>query len=320
MHIHIHNTPNGADPEITGEELAAAGITGHHITYGTSADAFLAQAQSIEVLVISPWSLKPLNLFAAPHLKLIQSTSAGVDALQPFDRIPPGVLLMNNRGTHAQKAGEFALMAILMLVNRMPHFYTQQRAQAWNRETCGIAARQRLTIVGLGGLGGAAAAQASRLGMAVTGIRNTAEPHPHCARTLPASALDEVLPETDILLLACPLTAATRNLLSAERIAKLPEGAGVINIGRGRLVDEPALFAALDSGQLGGAVLDVQWQEPLPPGHPAWNVKNLILTPHMSADDAVTYNASTLEIFRQNLEAFRKCETPPTCVDRVKGY
>ncbi len=320
MHIHIHNEPEGIDPPITQAAWAASGITGHHVTFGQTAEDFAAQAASLEALIAPPWELKRLDLFAAPKLKLLQSTSAGVDRLQPFDKIPAHVVLMNNRGTHAEKAGEFALMAILMLINMIPRFVTEQRAHIWRRETCGLARTRRLTIVGLGSLGGAAAGQAKRMGMKVTGIRNSAQPHEHCDRTLTLAGLDDVLPETDILLLACPLTPATQNLLSAARIALLPPGAGVINIGRGPLIDEAALFDALDAGHLGGAVLDVFHEEPLPKGHRAWDVKNLIITPHMSSDDPSTYNAITLEIFKGNLAAYLAGAVPPTIIDRAKGY
>ena len=320
MHIHIHNAPDSVDPPITLDVWEAAGIAGHHVTFGQGEADFLAQAASLEVLIAPPWDIKRLDLFAAPKLKLLQSTSAGVDSLQPFDCIPAHVLLMNNRGTHAEKAGEFALMAILMLVNMIPRFVTDQRGQHWERVTASLARTQRLTVVGLGSLGGAAAAQAKRLGMHVTGIRNSGAAHEHCDQTFTLAKLDEVLPKTDILLLACPLTPETRNLLSAPRMALLPRGAGVINIGRGRLVDEAALFDALDTGALGGAVLDVFHEEPLPKGHRAWGVKNLIITPHMSSDDPTTYNSVTLEIFKKNLAAHEAGVSPPTVVDRTKGY
>jgi phosphoglycerate dehydrogenase-like enzyme len=320
MHIHIHNDPNGVDKPIREPAWGAAGITGHHVTFGESPADFLAQAASLEVLITPPWEIKRLDLFAAPRLRLVQSTSAGVDSLQPFDRIPPHVQLWNNRGTHAEKAGEYGLMAILMLVNLLPVFVTDQRARRWHRRTAGLLADHRLTVVGLGSLGGAVAGQAKRMGMQVTGIRHSGGPHPACDRVLAPDALDDLLPETDILLLACPLTPATRNLLSAARIALLPETAGVINIGRGGLIDQAALFDALEAGRIAGAVLDVFQKEPIPPEDRAWNVPNLIITPHMSSDNPATYNADTLRIFAANLAADAAGQTPPTLVDRAKGY
>ncbi len=300
--------------------MREAGIFGHQLTFGTTVGEYMAAAPTMEALIVSPWLIRKLDLFAAPHLHLLQSTSAGVDRLQPFDKIPPDVLLMNNRGVHADKAGEYALMAILMLVNRMPAIATNQRAGVWDRLTSGLAADRRLTIVGLGSLGGAAARQARRLGMHITGIRHGEMPHADCDQTLRMAALDEVLPETDILLLACPLTPETRHMLSAARISALPAHAGVINIGRGGLVEEDALFDALDEGRLAGAVLDVFDREPLPAAHRAWGVKNLVITPHMSSDNPATYNADTLRIFARNLAAYLAGDVPATLVDRKKGY
>jgi glyoxylate/hydroxypyruvate reductase A len=320
IHIHIHNEADGLDDPITPAEVAAAGLAGHRITYGATAADFLAQAATVEALVLPPWEVKKMDLFAAPNLRLVQSTSAGVDSLQPFAMFPPGVMLANNRGTHAAKAGEYALMAILMLVNRMPSFASAQRNHHWNRVTAGLAATKRLTIVGLGNLGGSAAAQAKFLDMQITGIRHGTAPHPDCTRTLTFPALDEVLPATDILLLACPLTPETRQMLNAARIALLPPGAGIINIGRGGLIEEPALLAALNAGHLGGAILDVMAQEPLPQDSPAWDTKNLLITPHMSSDDPATYNADTLAIFARNLAALAAGEPLPSLVAFEKGY
>ncbi len=320
MHIHIQNDSTGIDQPITQKAWEAAGIPGYEVTIGNTVEAFNAQAASMDFLIAAPWRLRHINLFSAPKLKMLQTTSAGVDMLAPFDMIPPDVLLVNNRGTHAARAHEYALMAILMLVNKIPRFVTDQRAGVWNRVNAGMAARQRLTVIGLGALGGAAASAGRYLGMDVTGLRHGNAPHADCTRTLNISALDEVLPQTDILFLACPLTPETTGLFSAARLAMLPEGAGVVNIGRGRLVDQAALFDALDAGRLGGAVLDVFEKEPLRAGDRAWGVKNLVITPHMSADDPDSYNALTLAIFKKNLTAYLEGKRPPCLVDREKMY
>jgi glyoxylate/hydroxypyruvate reductase len=320
MHIHIHNELDGFDKPMDAAEWAEAEIPGHRVTIGATPEDFLAQAETVEALIAPTRGLKKLDLFAAPKLRLLQFTSAGVDSQHPFDHIPADVVIMNNSGTHGDKAGEYALMAILMLVNAMPRLATAQRQQHWTHKLCGVAKSHRLTVVGLGSLGGAAAMQASRLGMAVTGVSRSGAAHAHCARVVTTASLDEVLPETDILLLACPLTPETRNLISAERLKLLPQGAGIINIGRGRLVDEAALLDALEAESIGGAILDVFHEEPLPKGHRAWTTKNLIVTPHMSSDDPSTYNTLTLEIFKKNLAALAEGAKAPTAIDRVLGY
>jgi glyoxylate/hydroxypyruvate reductase A len=156
--------------------------------------------------------------------------------------------------------------------------------------------------------------------MDVTGVRHGSATHPDCDQTFPFERIDEVIGATDILLLACPLTPKTEGLLSKDRIGNLPAGAGVVNVGRGRLVDQEALCDALAVGHLGGAVLDVFAVEPIPKEDRIWSIPNMVITPHMSADDPDTYNADTLAIFFENLKAFAAGERPPTAVDRDKGY
>ena len=209
-------------------------------------------------------------------------------------------------------------MALLMLVNRMPALMTAQREGRWEPRHGGALAGRRVVVVGLGTLGGGAAQHAKQFGMHVTGVRTRAEPHPACDRVV--ADLDSVLPEAEFLYLATPLTGATRNLLSRERIARLPKGAGIANVGRGALLDQDAAMDALDSGQLGGAVLDVFDPEPIPPGHRLWTTPNLIITPHTSADDPATYNARSLDIFFDNLRALRESRPLPNRFDIERGY
>jgi glyoxylate/hydroxypyruvate reductase len=145
-------------------------------------------------------------------------------------------------------------------------------------------------------------------------------PHPDFAAVAAVADLDRVLADTDILVLACPLTPATTGLLDRRRLGLLPAGAGVANIGRGRLLDQDALCDALDNGGLGGAVLDVCDPEPLPIGHRLWRTHNVIITPHISCDDPASYNALSLDIVFANLRAWRAGAVPPNRVDLVRGY
>ena len=265
-------------------------------------------------------SLVSAGLPPAPKLKLIYVTSAGLDKLAPFDWLPEGVALLNNRGTHAAKAGEYGLMALLMLVNRLPQTMTAQRNGVWHAVHGTVLAGRRVVVVGLGALGGSTAAQAHAFGMHVTGVRTTATPHPACHDVVSTDGLDDVLPGAEMLFLATPLTPGTTGLLSRERIAKLPKGAGVVNIGRGGLIDQDALMDALESGHLGGAVLDVFDPEPLPPGHRMWTTPNVIVTPHNSADDPNTYNDRSLDILFDNLRALQAGAELPNRFDIGRGY
>lgn len=324
IHLQSHRSPHNFPLDQAEWDAAAARTpdmaAGHEITFGDTAEAFAAAAGTMEVLVSQTAALAEMVPFDAPKLKLVYCTSAGLEKLAPFDWLPPGVPILNNRGTHAVKAGEFGLMALLMLANRIPALVTAQKNEQWVARHGSVLAGRHVVVVGLGALGGTTAGHAKALGMRVTGVRHTAAPHPACDAVVAMDGLDGVLADAEFLFLAPPLTNETRGLLSRKRIAMLPRGAGVVNIGRGGLVDQDAVMDALDAGQLGGAVLDVFTPEPVPVGHRLWSTANLIMTPHVSADDPATYNARSLDIFLANLRAFRAGAPMPNQFDLAKGY
>jgi phosphoglycerate dehydrogenase-like enzyme len=326
MRIHLQNPAN--DPlfdfsramwDAAASRAADIGL-GHSVSLGATPAEFTAAMRDAEALVTDASVIQALFPCEAPHLKLIFLTNAGLDRLAPFTWLPPGVILMNNRGTHAVKSGEFAIMSILMLANRIPAMVTHQHAGSWRKLWGSALGGRTVTIVGLGTLGGAAAEHAARFGMRVTGVRANPAPHPFCEQVIGPNALDGALPGTDILVLACPLTAATRGLIDRRRLALPPHGAGLVNIGRGGLLDQDALCDLLDTGHLSGAVLDVFTPEPIPPGHRLWFTPNLIISPHTAADDPATYNPRSLDIFLDNLRAWRDGEPLPNRFDIGRGY
>ena len=324
MRVHVHTAPEqrASLTEAIWRDACARHPdvgAGHEISFGHSVDALAAALPSTELLISTSTLPRPLPA-PAPDLRLIFLTYAGVDRLQPLDWIPDGVVLLNNSGAHGARAGEFAIMSILMLANHVPTFVADQRERRWDRRLATVLAGRSLTIIGLGGLGDAAAIRAGQFGMTVTGVRTRAARHPHCARVVATEDLDAVLGTTEFLLLACPLTPATRHLLDRRRIGLLPPGAFVINIGRGPLLEEDALADALESGRLGGAVLDVFDQEPPPPDHRFWATPNLMMTPHISCDDAGRYFPNSLDVLMRNLRAIAAGEDPPNRVDPALGY
>ena len=326
MRIHVQSLSDDPLFAITPAQWEAAAArapdvsAGHAVTFGETVEQFQAAMPDTEALVAQTGAVRKLFPAAAPRLRMIFCTSAGLDSLAPFDWLPPGVQLLNNRGTHAAKAGEYGIMALLMLTNGMPGFATAQRDGRWTPRHGSVLRGKRVAVVGLGSLGGAVAAQARRFGMRVTGIRNRAEPHPDCERVVTLDELDAELPGAEFLVLAPPLTAATRGLLDRRRIALLPPGAGLVNIGRGALLDQEALCDALDAGHLSGAVLDVFTPEPVPTGHRLWTTPNLVMTPHVSADDPATYIPLSLDIFFRNLRALRDGTPLPNLFDTDRGY
>ncbi|MCB8879165.1 D-2-hydroxyacid dehydrogenase [Acidisoma cellulosilytica] len=329
MRIHIQNNPKqpavfNVSPEQWGEALARAGKAeaGYFVSFGESDGEFTAVGPDIDILISGPGTIKhllpDLQPDRAPKLKMIFSVAAGIDAI-PADRVPP-VPYVNNRGAHAEKAGEFVAMALLMLAGGMPECIADQQNKVWGqRFTQGLRGR-RATILGLGAMGGASAEQAKHFGMHVTGLRTRPAPHPACDRVLPTDDLDAVLAETDFLIISAPLTPATRKILNKDRIALMPKGAYVINIGRGPLIDQDALCDALDDGFLAGAVLDVFDPEPVPADDRVWTTRNMIMTPHVSVDDAISYVPRSLDIFFANLAALETGKPLLTPVDFSRGY
>ena len=302
------------------EATARAGERGHEIRIGRDAAEFTDGMAWADVLLAQTSTLYGRFPCVAPNLKMIFLLSAGVDKLQPFSNLPAGVPVLNNSGVHSRKAGEYSAMALLMLNARVPEMMAQQRDQVWNMLFSSSLNRRRVTIIGAGDMGAPASRAARLFGAVTTGIRTTATPHPDFDRVNAVGDLDAVLPATDFLVLACPLTAQTRGLVSRARLELLPKGAGVINIGRGGVLDQEALCDLLDAGHLGGAVLDVFTPEPIPPGHRTWTTKNLIISPHVSVDDPETYNPDSFDILWENIRAMRAGRALPHQVDLSRGY
>ena len=328
MRIHVQNDPTDPMPVTPAEFDAAAaraGAAGLEVSYGDSPPALAEGIARAEVLVTTPSEIvgqfPPGHLDqAAPELKMIFCTAAGMDKLAPFDWLPPRVALLNNRGVHAAKAFEYALMALTLLNTGLPAMIAAQQAGRWAPHHAPTLRGRQVAIIGTGALGSACARAARLCGCTVTGLRTLREPHPDFDRIATIDALDSILPLIDVLILACPLTPATRNLLDRRRLTLLPRGAALINIGRGGLVDQNALCDHLDSERLAGAVLDVFTPEPIPPGHRLWTTRNLVITPHAAVDDPVRYNPDSLDLLFRNLAAWRAGETMPNSVDLARGY
>ena len=263
-------------------------------------EAKLAKAE-----VFVAWRFPKADLARrAPHLKWIQLTGAGVEHLMPLDWLPPGVSLTNCSGVHGPKLGEFATMAFLMLHVQMPFFATAQREHRWEQRFSSLIAGKTAVIVGLGGMGNAAMRSARRLGLNIIGVNRTGRAHRLADRTVAAGRLHQVLPKADFLFLAAPHTRQSRGMIGRPELALMKPSAGIVNVGRGALIDDAALVAALEAGRLAGAILDVFAREPLPAGSPLWDAPNLLVVPHVSADDAEQYMPRNFDLFFRNCRRF----------------
>ncbi len=320
------NTPEGEAVFTITDERFATGIAAFpdlvervETVIDWDIDNFATSMATAEVLLT--WDL-PTEDFAhvAPHVKWIHCIGAGVEHLLPLDWLPDGVVLTNNKGVHADKAGEYGLMAALMLHNRMPAVLTHQRERHYESLYGTPIAGRTVVIVGTGSLGGATARKLAPLGPRIIGVNRRGGAVEGCSEVVAFDRLDDVLPEADIVFLAVPETPETRGLIDARRLDLLKPGAGIANVGRESAMDYDALCDRLEDGRLGGAVLDVFTPEPIEADSRLWTTRNLVITPHISADDGDSYIALTLDLFFRNLTRYVAREPLINVVDRQLGY
>lgn len=258
---------------------------------------------------------------AMKRLRFIQCTSAGIEGYMPLDWLSSGVDLYNASGVHAAKIAQFGAMACLMLHGGVPAQVTAQREHAWRRNLRPTAEGVRVLVYGAGAVGGAVAQGLEPYGFIVKGIgRHPAGPRAGFAYVDGPDALATLLPETDILVLSCPLTPETRASIGRAELQALPKGASVLNIARAGVMDYDALADLLESGHLAGAILDVFDPEPLPSDARWWDVPNLMVFPHISADDPTSYARGCVSIFADNMLALLEGRPPRNRVDRALGY
>lgn len=223
-------------------------------------------------------------LCAAPSLQWLHVHSAGADRPVYRELLARGVALTTSAGANADVVAQTALAGLLSLARRLPQLQAAQRAHQWApliqsglpRDLRG----QTAVIVGWGGIGQQLGAVLQLLGLQVVAVRRESAAPSQGLQTISYEDLPAVLPRADWLVLACPLTERTQQLVDARALALLPATAHLINVSRGEVVDEAALIEALRAGRLAGAHLDVFAQEPLPPDSPLWDMPQVIATPH----------------------------------------
>lgn len=288
-------------------------------TYSNDAEGFVRDVRDADVLI--GWKFPRPGLGErAPHLRWVQLIGAGVDHLYPLDWLPPGVKLITASGVHTGKSFEYVLMGLIALHTRLPRLAEHQRARTWKKIQTGTLPGKTALVIGLGAVGTGAAEAARTLGMRVLGVRRTRRPHRLADELFGPDDLPEALPRADYVVLAAPLTSDTREILGERELALLPEGAGIVNLGRGRLINQGALEAGLRNGRLGGAFLDVVWPEPHPPESTLWDAPNLFITPHVGADDVENYIPVVFRIALDNMTRFFAGRRLRNVVNPRRGY
>lgn len=266
---------------------------------------------------------------AARRLRWVHSAAAGVGAALFPEMVASPVLLSNSAGVHAVPIAEYVLAGVLHFFRGLDVAAAQQRDARWDkafyvaedspiREIGGA----RVLIVGAGGIGTETATRFAALGATCIGVRRNPARGvpPGFSRVVGTDGLDTELPLADVVVLAAPLTAQSRGLLTRERLAALKPGVVLVNVARGALIDEDALADTLREGRIRGAVLDVFRSEPLASGSPLWHLRSALLTPHISPVSPGRFWPRALDIFCDNWARYDRGEPLRNLVDKQAGY
>lgn len=297
-------------------ELAIAEFRGDS-TAKEKLDAMLAEAEVIYGLIL------PQNLLArAPRLKWVQTMSAGVDRFARMDIWQSPVIITGVSGIHATPIGEFVLEFMLMFAKGAPLCFQMKQKHEWKRFMPSVLRGKTVGIVGLGNIGREVARLSKAFGMRVIANRRSAtklKRARYVDKLLPAEQLNQLLSESDYVVVATPLTPETRGLISEKELRAMKPSAYIINIARGGIVDEEALIRALDEKRIAGAGLDVVATEPLPPESRLWDFDNVILSPHV-AGGMEDYMERATEVFCENLKRYLNGKKLLNVIDRKRGY
>jgi phosphoglycerate dehydrogenase-like enzyme len=275
-------------PDPGAEELMGGVPAGMVADVWTGGTELPASADSVEAVIPPfPVSRPHLPLLAElPKLRLIQLLSAGAEKMIPF--IPPGVTLCTARGAHDDTVAEWVLSVVLAQLHDLPRFVRSQQEGRWDFTLTDELAGKTVLILGYGSIGAAVARRLAGFGVRVLPVARSARPPTSAGCEVPGvttvhgiAELPELLPQADIVVLLVPVTPSTERMVDAAFLARLSDGALVVNAARGAIVDTDALLAELTSGRL-RAALDVTDPEPLTEGHPLWSAPGLLITPHVA--------------------------------------
>jgi len=275
-------------------------------------------ADRAEIMV--GWNVPREAIQRSRQLRWIHSTAAGVDQLLFPEVLERDIRVTTSSGIH-QPLVEHVFAMLLAFTRRLHIAVRNQQERRWDRARVvgGEVRGMTMGVLGLGSIGTEVAEKAAVFGMRVIGTKRTPSPVPHVDRVYPPEALPDVLAQSDVIVVALPLTEETRGLLGASEFRMMKPEAIVINIGRGRIIREAALVRALQERWIGGACLDVFEREPLPADSPLWAMENVILTPHVSGGWP-GYLDAAVPLFCENLARYLRGAPLLNLVDRSRGY
>jgi glyoxylate/hydroxypyruvate reductase A len=254
-----------------------------------------------------------------PKLRWIQAMTAGVEAWIDAPGLRDDVALCCARGSHRFSMSENILGALFHLTKPYMAVALDQKQSLWKRRQSRLLAGQTLGILGLGAIGQELALKAAALEMRVIGTKRAPEPVEGVEEVYSGEETDEVLRQSDFVVLLMPATAETDNFINAARLKAMKPTGWLLNFARGSLVVDDELIAAVNNKTIAGAVLDVFREEPLPATHPFWTTENILVLPHIGGGHAGR-GAVVAEIFAENARRFLAGEPFATAVDRARGY
>lgn len=277
-------------------------------------DALLAETE-----VLFSWGPPPGTLSRMPRLRFVQSLTAGVEHWLVRPDLRSGIVLASARGTHRVQMPENILGALFHATKPYAAIVGDNAAHRWTRRVSSTLAGTTLGILGLGAIGAELARKAAALEMRVIGTRRGAAPVPHVEKVRGPEGTDEVLAESDFVVLLLPATPVTENFIDAARLARMKKTAWLINFGRGALIRDEDLVAAARAGTIAGAILDVFRTEPLPADHPFWAEERILVLPHIGGLHPAR-DGMVAALLAENLRRYVAGAPPAELVDRQAGY
>jgi phosphoglycerate dehydrogenase-like enzyme len=301
------------------DAIAAAGLTRRVTVETLSRKDQPSESQIAQTEALLAWASPPGLLPRMKNLRWAQAMTAGVEGWMALPDLPPNLTLTCARGTHRESMPENILGALFYLTKPYAACVTDQQQSKWTGRVATPLAGQTLGILGLGAVGQDVARIASAVGMKVIGTKRNPTPLPNVAEVVSPERTNEVLAQSDFVVLLLPATPQTANFIDAERLSHMKPTAWLLNFGRGQLIEDAALISAAASKKIGGAILDVFRQEPLPSTHPFWTAKGIIVLPHIGGphpkrDEVVA------RLFADNLSRFVDGKPLREMVDRAAGY
>ncbi|WP_037365994.1 D-2-hydroxyacid dehydrogenase [Nakamurella lactea] len=309
--------PNGIEPP--GLRRSVEGLV--DLVLVTGVDGVPADAGDIEIAFV--WNFRstvvPDAIGRLTDLRWVHVAAVGVDASLSAEVRRRQLTVTNSRGVTAVAMAEYALTLMLAHAKDLPTTLADQADRRWRPRETRLLAGTTLVTVGVGAVNRELACRAKSMGMRVIGVGRTARHINGFDQVVGADQLERAMAEAAYVVVATPLTEETRGMVGATELAALPDGAVIVNIGRGPVIEEAALVQEIDSGRLGGVGLDVVWREPLEPDHPLWQHDRVLLSPHMSAD-FVGWETAMVDLFVTNLRRYLTGQSVLNVVDLDLGY